>query len=99
MPLRKNIKKGKIKLKSGTVIKGRENTKTGKHKETIKKKGTKKSVIKKKGNTTTKRTGIFKLSEEPKKTKKTKKILQVGRTLKNKLRDRKTNKVFEKANK
>jgi len=59
MPLRKNIKKGKIKLKSGTVIKSKENTKTGKYKETIKKKGSKKSVHKGKGNTSTKRTGIY----------------------------------------
>tara|TARA_B100000497_G_C7505074_1_gene308064 strand:+ start:582 stop:767 length:186 start_codon:yes stop_codon:yes gene_type:complete len=60
MPLRKNIKKGKIKLKSGTVIKSKENTKTGKFKETVKKKGQKKSVHKGKGNTSTKRTGIYK---------------------------------------
>ena len=67
MPLRKNIKKGKIKLKSGTVIKARENTKTGKYKETVKKKGSKKSVLKEKiklkngkKTTSTKRTGIYK---------------------------------------
>ncbi len=60
MPLRKNIKKGKIKLKSGTVIKSRENTKTGKYKETIKKKGSKKSVHKGKGSTSTRRTGVYK---------------------------------------
>ena len=36
---------------------------------------------------------------KPKKTKKAKKILQVGRTLKNKLRDKKTNKAFKKSNK
>lgn len=60
MPLRKNIKKGKIKLKSGTVTKSRENTKTGKYKETVKKKGSKKSVHKGKGNKSTKRTGIYK---------------------------------------
>ena len=60
MPLRKNIKKGKIKLKSGTVIKSKENAKTGKYKETTKKKGSKKSVHKGKGKTSTKRTGIYK---------------------------------------
>jgi hypothetical protein len=42
----KKVVKGKIKLKSGTVIKSKENTKTGKYKETIKKKGQKKIVNK-----------------------------------------------------
>tara|TARA_R110002050_G_scaffold280663_1_gene427659 strand:- start:109 stop:858 length:750 start_codon:yes stop_codon:yes gene_type:complete len=42
----KKVVKGKIKLKSGTVIKSKENTKTGKYKEIIKKKGQKKIVNK-----------------------------------------------------
>jgi len=42
----KKVVRGKIKLKSGTVIKSKENTKTGKYKETIKKKGQKKIVNK-----------------------------------------------------